>query len=105
MGQDAFVHPGPSPQQAVEIPDGNAVGLAVEHALKGNACVGLEHERCEEVIAELAIRGPDTALAKLIDRGHIDDDRAGPAEDHVERRSILEDETLFEGNEIGIKSR
>ena len=87
----------------------NAFQIATQPGLKGHVFVGLQKERIEKQLTELAVADPRFAGPQPLERGNIDKDRpaAGPLdvegrrvfECHVgTQRGVLE----FEGQQRGV---
>ena len=84
-------------EQVAHLLGRDPVELAAEQRRVRDPAVGLQHQREEELHAELAVAEPRLALGQPLERADVDEGRPGAAPLHVVGRAVLEDQPLVEG--------
>ena len=96
VGQHAGAQAVASGEQGPALRRGDAVEAAPQPGMERNVPVGLEQERVEERLAELAVAGPRGARLVGGERADVDERRPRPDPLHVEGGGVLERQALVE---------
>ncbi len=86
VGEHALLKPARAAQQLGRGRRRDAVDAPPQQRLEGTSREGLDEQRVEEQLAELAVAGPRLAGAEPLERADVDEDRLGADELDVVRR-------------------
>ena len=97
VGEHALLQAAAAPQQVGGGGRGDPVDAAAQQRLERDVADGLDQERVEEQLAELAVARPRLAGPEPFERPDVDEHRLGAGELDVVRRGVLGDQPLGEG--------